>query len=201
MTHSLFNWLNIAKSHQFSCIKSKNPRKNKENREFICIVPIKIPFITMFFHVWIELESNEMGLFTSWVYCSVHWFVCLPLLFHSKHIVALKMCRSHVHSSNMMNRQKCTYFFHLFTHTQCHHLFHTKNLELQFLFIHKMDISLENDLPTSYVSRNALGYVERSNLLTTANWLKITAHLDVFFDGGHTKKVPLSFPNEKRFFY
>lgn len=155
----------------------------------------------MFFHVWIELESNEMGLFTSWVYCSVHSFVCLPLLFHSKHIVALKMCRSHVYSSNMMNRQKCTYFFHLSAHTQCHHLFHTKNLELQFLFIHKMDISLENDLPTSYASRIALGYVEPSNLLTKANWLKITAHLDVFFDGGHTKKVPLPFPNENRFFF
>lgn len=154
----------------------------------------------MFFHVWIELESNEMGLFTSWVYCSVHSFVCLPLLFHSKHIVALKMCRSHVHSSNMMNRQKCTYFFHPSAHTQCHHLFYKKNLELQFLFIHKMDISLENDLPTSYASRIALGYVEPSNLLTKSNWLKITAHLDVF-DGGHTKKVPLPFPNENRIFF
>lgn len=157
----------------------------------------------MFFHVWIELESNEMGLFTSWVYCSVHSFVCLPLLFHSKHIVAMKMCRSHVCTVRIWWIDKNVLIFSIYphTHTQCHHLFYKKNLELQFLFIHKMDISLENDLPTSYASRIALGYVEPSNLLTKANWLKITAHLDVFFDGGHTKKVPLPFPNENRFFF
>lgn len=141
-----------------------------------------------------ELNWNQMKwacLHPEFIVPSIHSFVCLccftpNILSHWKCAVLMCTVRIWWIDKNVL-------IFSIYPHTQCHHLFHTKNLEFQFLFIHKMDISLENDLPTSYASRIALGNVEPSNLLTTANWLKITAHLDVFFDGGHTKRLS-SFP-------
>lgn len=73
---------------------------------------------------------------------------------------------------------------------QCHHLF----WKLECISFIPQIGHFSRKWPSNLLhKRHNIVSVESSNLLTTANWLKISAHLDAFFDGGHKKKIPLPF--------